>query len=214
MSLFATFPRQCLRVNNSGLYVAANMQHFGSIRQFVKPTPYYTTFVKRTKRVLLRTDVRLWSDIVQQWKPQGCSGWCHINQKMPLSSPMKMFYNWMIFDFLTDNRNNAESLNAFFSKSRFRAKSNIRQYGMSATVYRQMYFVSWKYIICFWGARSRSICTCFVGTFGVLAPHTKKLATLKTTYTFPHGATPPPPPNALTHGTPRAAVLSVYLTCR
>ena len=106
-----------------------------SIRQFVKPTPYYTTYVKRTKRVLLRTDVRLWSDIVQQWKPQWGYGWCHINQTMALSSPMKMFYNWRIFDFLTDKRNNAESLNAFISKSRFRAKSNIRQFGMSATIF-------------------------------------------------------------------------------
>ena len=40
----------------------------------------------------------------------------------------------MIFYFLTDKRSNAESLNAFISKSRFRAKSNIRQYGMSATM--------------------------------------------------------------------------------
>ena len=36
---------------------------------------------------------------------------------------------------------------------------------------------------------------------GVLPPpNTKKLATLVTTHTFPLGA--PPPPNALTHGTP------------
>ena len=58
-------------------------------------------------------------------------------------------------DFLlfTDKRCNAESLNAFISKSRFRAKSNIRQYGMSATIYMfvlsykiyDITFVKWRY---------------------------------------------------------------------